>query len=773
MTGSRKRPSKACVDCHRSAFDQLRPNEAGNCNPGDTELARHRNRRVQRSRNWKSTLLFLENLEVRLVMTTGPRLNLWEFHAGNKIPAGVTASAIGILPEVNGVSDPVGYGPADLQTAYGIGDIQFGSVIGDGSGQTIAIVDAYDDPDFVDSSDTTDYPGSDLGQFDSALGVPEPSSFSFTKVNQEGSESPLPGEDPAGAGNVNGNWEIEEALDIEYAHGLAPGAKIVLVEATTDSNANLFAAVQEAASLPGVSVVSMSWGLDEYSGEQTLDSTFVAPTNNAGVTFVAASGDDGGYSVDDNGNPTTTPGVLYPAASPDVLGVGGTTLNLNADSSYNSETAWSGSGGGTSLYETEPPYQEGTQSTDYRTVPDVGFDADPNTGVGVYDSYNNTDNSGPWVQVGGTSLAAPSWAAVLAIANQGRVLAGGSPLSGPTSTSPGQTLSALYAISSTDFNDITSGSNGVFSAGPGYDEVTGLGSPKANLLVADLATYGTASQLAVTSQPPSSVITGDSFGVVVAAESPDGEVDPAYSGTVTIALESNPGDASLAGTLTATAYHGVAVFDGLSVNEFGDGYTLQLASSSFAAITTSQFDVISNSTPWQETFYPVPTDASLRAAISQADSNAYAYNTIELSAASYLLSNTTDGELLIDNSSSLSGKALTITGQGSANTIISSVFNWQSRIFEIDGAAGKSLSVLFDDLAVEGGNAQNGGNLGVDVALVCDAFQCSRRKEQSAGGLRIRRDGRGTRPTRRQRGRGSERSGGRDLPGRRQSLAGR
>ncbi len=399
-------------------------------------FTRDPNLQVRRLRGRRSSLPLLEDLEARLVMTVGPRLNLLEFHAANKIPVGVTPSAIGILPEVNGVSAPVGYGPADLQAAYGINNIKFGSITGDGSGQTIAIVDAYDDPAFVNTSDTANYPASDLAQFDLALGVPEPSSFSFTKVNQSGNLAPLPPVDPAGAGNVNGNWEIEEALDIEYAHGLAPGAKIVLVEATSDSNANLFAAVQTAASLPGVSVVSMSWGLNEYSGEQALDSAFTAPGENAGVTFVAASGDDGGYSVDANGNPTTTPGVLYPAASPDVLAVGGTTLNLNSDSSYNSETAWSGSGGGTSLYETEPTFQQGVQTTGFRTVPDVAFDADPNTGVGVFDSYNNTDNSGPWVQVGGTSLAAPSWAALIAIVNQGRVLAGGAPSTGPARLCP-------------------------------------------------------------------------------------------------------------------------------------------------------------------------------------------------------------------------------------------------------------------------------------------------------------------------------------------------
>ena len=120
-------------------------------------------------------------------------------------------------------------------------------------------------------------PASDLAQFDQTLGIPDPPSF--TKVNESGQTSPLPGVDPAGAGNINGNWEIEEALDIEYAHGLAPGANIVLVEATTDSNANLFAAIKTAASLPGVSVVSMSWGLNEYAGEQALDSDFMTPTD--------------------------------------------------------------------------------------------------------------------------------------------------------------------------------------------------------------------------------------------------------------------------------------------------------------------------------------------------------------------------------------------------------------------------------------------------------------------------------------------------------------
>src|SRR5207302_9279392 len=141
--------------------------------------------------------------------------------------------------------------------------------------------------------------------------------------------------------------------------------------------------------LPGVSAGSMSWGLNEYSGESSLDSTFVTPAGHQGVTFLAASGDTGGFAPDAQGNPTTTPGILYPAASPNVVAVGGTSLNLNDDDSVASEIAWSGSGGGTSLYVSQPAYQAGVQTTGHRTIPDVAFDADPFTGVGIYDSYNN------------------------------------------------------------------------------------------------------------------------------------------------------------------------------------------------------------------------------------------------------------------------------------------------------------------------------------------------------------------------------------------------
>ena len=421
--------------------------------------------RPTRSRLPRTGKPVVEPLEGRVLPSTsmGPNpaaaafLNIQEFHDPSLIPGGLTPSGVGILPQDNGSPFPVGYTPDELQTAYGINNIKFGSITGDGSGQTIAIVDAYDDPSFVNST-AAGFANSDLAQFDAQLGIPNLPSFSFTKVNEQGQASPLPGTDPAGAGNLNGNWEIEEALDIEWAHAIAPGASIILVEATSDSNSDLFTAVATAASLHGVSAVSMSWGVDEYSGENSQDSTFVTPSGHQGVTFLAASGDNGGFSYTAQGLPTTTPGILYPAASPNVVAVGGTSLLLNADDTYNSETAWSGSGGGTSLDETRPTYQQGVQTTSHRTIPDVSFDADPNTGVAVYDSYNDVDHSGPWIEVGGTSLAAPAWAGVIAIANQGRVLAGGSTLNGAS-----QTLPALYALPPTDFNDITNGNNGVFS----------------------------------------------------------------------------------------------------------------------------------------------------------------------------------------------------------------------------------------------------------------------------------------------------------------------
>jgi subtilase family serine protease len=342
-----------------------------------------------------------------------------------------------------------GYSPSVIRTVYGLSQISFGTVTGDGTGQTIAIIDAYNDPNIQ----------SDAASFDATFGLP---AINLSVVNQTGG-SDLPEVDPAGPG-ATGSWESEESLDVEWAHALAPGAKIILVEASDDSD-GLTTAAAWAAKQPSVSVVSMSFGGDESSQDLTDDSTYITPAGHQGVTFLASTGDNG------------APGG-YPAFSPNVVAVGGTTLTADVYANYDGETGWSGSGGGISTEEAQPSYQTGvvTQSTTQRTIPDISFDADPNTGVPVFDSYDYGAAT-PWAQFGGTSFAAPAWAAMIAIADQGRAIAGEGTLNGVT-----QTLPLLYAAPSSDFHDITTGSNG-FSAGAGYDLVTGLGSPEANLLV--------------------------------------------------------------------------------------------------------------------------------------------------------------------------------------------------------------------------------------------------------------------------------------------------
>jgi autotransporter-associated beta strand protein len=345
-----------------------------------------------------------------------------------------------------GYPKPNGLQPAQVRHAYQLDQILFGgSVVGDGTGQTIAIVDAYDDPTVA----------SDLALFDTTFGIAAPPSF--TEVNQTGG-STLPPPDKG--------WALEISLDVQWAHALAPGASILLVEANSASNSDMYAAVDYARNQPGVSVISMSWGEPEYATQTQDDAHFTTPTGHAGVTFVAATGDHG------------APG-LYPAYSPNVVAAGGTYLKVSGNS-YVSETGWSGGGGGISKYEAQPAYQNGvvTQSTTARTIPDVAFNA--SNPEAVADSYTY-GSSTPWVGVVGTSAAAPAWAALLAIANQGRVLQGEGTLDGFNDTLP-----LLYQLPAGDWHDITTGNNG-YPAGPGYDLVTGIGSPVANLVAYHLA----------------------------------------------------------------------------------------------------------------------------------------------------------------------------------------------------------------------------------------------------------------------------------------------
>ena len=351
---------------------------------------------------------------------------------------------------------PTGFTPAQIRHAYGLDQISFGGTPADGRGTTIAIVTAYDSPNIA----------ADLATFNATFGIPAPPSFQ--KVNQTGG-STLPAFNPS--------WSTETCLDVQWAHAIAPGASILLVEAKSNATADMLAAVRYARSAPGVVAVSMSWGQAEYAGETVDDVTFTTPAGHPPVSFFAASGDRG------------APGI-YPAMSPNVVAIGGTSLRLGKGG-VAIESAWGRSGGGVSAYQARPAYQAGivTQTTKKRATPDVALVSDPATGLAVCDSKANGAKT-PWVAYGGTSIATPQWAAIAAIVAQGRALRGAAPLDGRK-----ELLPALYALPAADFRDIVSGSsNGSprLAAGPGYDLVTGRGTPIAAALVRDLVAWGSA-----------------------------------------------------------------------------------------------------------------------------------------------------------------------------------------------------------------------------------------------------------------------------------------
>jgi kumamolisin len=327
-----------------------------------------------------------------------------------------------------------------------------------GGSQTIAIVDAFDDPEAAP----------DLAYFSAQFGLP----FSVSKfqvVYVGGFQPEI---------DISGGWELEESLDIEYAHAMAPGATIYLVEAQSNSFTDLFDAVTEAtniiqcnnfsttpavcgASPTGKGEVSMSWGSGEFSGETANDPFF----NQKNVVFLASTGD--------------APGPSYPAVSPNVVAVGGTSISRNAATgNYLREDSWSDGGGGPSVFEKIPSYQTahgavsgyvGTQ----RGTPDVSAVANPYTGVWVYDSMPTDFFFYPssWWIVGGTSVSAPVWTGIINKA-------------GSFAASTNAELTAIYnnlpSTYAANFHDVTYGDCYYYMARQavtGYDYCTGLGSP--------------------------------------------------------------------------------------------------------------------------------------------------------------------------------------------------------------------------------------------------------------------------------------------------------
>ena len=341
-----------------------------------------------------------------------------------------------------------GLTPAQITSAYGIDQVNFsrsGTVKGDGTGETIALIEAYHDP----------FLASDLATYDQTYNLPAPPRLII--ANQAGSIT-------------NSGWALEESLDVESAHAIAPGATILVVEAHSQSRQSLIAAVNAARNTPGVIAISMSWGFGESASEAKYNRVFTTPPGHRGITFLAASGDSGQPG-----------GAEWPSVSPNVVAVGGTSLYLSQSGRYRFETAWVDSSGGFSHFEREPGFQRLVQGSGQRSTPDVAFDGDPNTGVQVYQTalYSGV---GSWEVVGGTSLGSPAWAALIAIADQGRVLEGKGSLDGAT-----QTLPTLYSLPSSDFNVVPplSSRPGPADAG-GTNTYTGRGTPNGPALINDL-----------------------------------------------------------------------------------------------------------------------------------------------------------------------------------------------------------------------------------------------------------------------------------------------
>ena len=332
---------------------------------------------------------------------------------------------------------PSGYGPVDLQSAYALATASAGN----GSGKTVAIVDAYNDP-YVRADlcmYRTQWKLTPLVGCNSAT-----AGMTLTVVNQSGGTK-LP--------KNNGGWAEEISLDVDMVSAICPNCNILLVEASTSSLTNLGAAVNTAAAAPGVTAISNSYGGSESSADLSYDSSYY---NHPGIAITASSGDSG-Y------------GASYPAASQYVTSVGGTTLTRSAATRGWSETAWSKAGSGCSSYDPQPTWQSSLTNISgvcsKRAIADVSAVADPNTGVAVYDSYSYQGLSG-WLVFGGTSVSSPIIASVYALA--------------------GNASSVSYASSpyghTSSLNDVVSGSNGtcgnlLCNAADGWDGPTGLGTP--------------------------------------------------------------------------------------------------------------------------------------------------------------------------------------------------------------------------------------------------------------------------------------------------------
>jgi subtilase family serine protease len=354
------------------------------------------------------------------------------FKLNSKHTTNLTASQAGSTPTPNVTnSTPSGYSPSQICTAYGLNNLGL-----TGAGVKVAIVDAYVNPNLL----------ADFQFYDNYYKLGNPNALTIHQMTT-GITS-------------DAGWGLEQSLDVQAVHAIAPGASILMVQAKSDSLSDLLAAEQYATS-QGYNIISNSWGSTEFAGEINYDTYF----SGANICYLASSGDSNS--------------VNWPSCSSKVLSVGGTTLTLNANGTRVSETTWTDSGSGPSTMITLPTYQAALGG-EYRKTPDCAFSANPNNGFAVYDSFTYEGQSG-WFEVGGTSLSSVGLAGVIALIAQAR-----KKLNKPMLTTNQlqtywyNTYNTNKIIYTNDFYQITTGTDGSYTASSGYNLCTGLGSCDAN-----------------------------------------------------------------------------------------------------------------------------------------------------------------------------------------------------------------------------------------------------------------------------------------------------
>jgi hypothetical protein len=444
---------------------------------------------------------------------------------------------------------PAGYGPANLQSAYNLA----AAAGSGGTGQTVAVVDAYDDPNAE----------ADLGVYRSQYGLPACTTANgcFKKVNQSGVQGSYPPVDPTGS------WEAEEAIDLEMVSAICPNCHILLVEANDNGLGNLGIADNRAVS-SGAAFVSDSWNGVEFPSESYYDNSYFY---HPGVAIAVAAG-DGGY------------GTGWPSSSQYVTSVGGTSLNVASGTARGwTETGWPGTGSGCSAADPKPSWQTMDDSAPNgclnRTANDVSAVADPATGVASYNTYGAGTG---WSVVGGTSVATPIIASVYALA--------GTPAPG---TYP---ASYLYQSgSAAGLNDVTSGSNGsceparqyLCTAGPGYDGPSGLGTPDGTAAFASSATGNivTVTDPGVQDEEAGTPV----FLAMQAIDSASGQT-LTYSATgLPAGLTIDPGTGHITGTLTSAT--GTSTVTVTATDGTGAKGTVTFSIVAVSPLTTGYFAV--------------------------------------------------------------------------------------------------------------------------------------------------------------------------------------